>query len=253
GVAVPPGMSAWRLDVRDGGGRRAEAAAALAAVAARLPRHRVTALRGHRLLALGTGRPQIEALAGLAVHVWPDGAVPEPKLCGDVVLVCGPGAAAGCGRLLGATVHVPDSATGDVDTDLGAKVAAAGRALAQGRDVVVHVGALDEAAHRGDRDAKRAALERVDAELVAPLTAASRRDGRAIAVTSDHSTSSETGCHGAEPVPIVVGGPGVGRSGPARLTERAVAAEPILASPWTAAQSRDRRSPSAPSQPEPVA
>jgi 2,3-bisphosphoglycerate-independent phosphoglycerate mutase len=254
-VAVLHGERPWRLDLHDvegrrveaaaprgdgrragaaglqPGGRRVDAAALHAAVAERLPRHRVIRLRGHRLLALGEERPVLTApLDGVEVSVWPDGALPDPAPDSDALVVCGPGAAAGVARLLGFEVHIPLGATGDVDTDLSAKAEAAVRAAADGHEVVLHVGALDEAAHRRDPVAKRRALERVDAQLIAPLAAVADL----LAVTSDHSTCPRTGRHGAEPVPLVVAGRGIAPHGPDRLTERASAAEPIATGPWDA-------------------
>jgi len=135
GIAPAPGEGAWRLDLRRPGGERASAAEArllVPLVAALLPCHAVAHLRGHRLLATGPRRPVVHAVAGLDVQVWPDGAPLAPVLDGRTTMVCGPGAAAGIGRLLGARVTVPDGATGDVDTDLAAKADAAVRALAEG-------------------------------------------------------------------------------------------------------------------------
>lgn len=234
-VEVPPGTKAWRVDIRHLDGRRAEARPALSKVGERMPAHRVTALRAHRLLAVGPDRPTPGRVGELCLEVWPDGADLEPVLDTGTVVICGPGAAAGCARLLGASVQVLPGATGDVDTDLPAKARSARGALEAGRDVVVHVGALDEAAHRRDRHAKREALERTDALLIAPLVAVARRRGAILAVTSDHSTCPRTGRHGAEPVPLVAWGPDVPRHGPDRLTERATASEGVADSPWAAA------------------
>ena len=236
GIALAPGHRAWRLDVRRPDGTRtpdAEARLLVPLVAARLPAHAVAHLRGHRLLATGPRRPALRGVAGLDIDVWPDGAALAPVLDARTTVVCGPGAAAGVARLLGARVTVPAGATGDIDTDLAAKADAAVRALAAGaRDVVVHVGALDEAAHRGEIGAKRAALERVDAHLIAPLAAAARRHAALLAVTADHGTCPRTGRHDGAPVPLVLHGPGVASSGPGRLTERAVAGTAVAASPW---------------------
>ena len=229
GIAVPEGERPWRIDLFCAGGRRAIAEPLRDAVAERLPRHRLVSMRGHRLLAIGEGRPELtEPLDAVEISVWPDGELPAPTVDPDVVMVCGPGAAAGCGRLLGLTVHIPPGATGDIDTSLSAKAGAASDALHAGSNVVVHVGGLDEASHRRDTVAKRRALERADAELIAPLAA----PARTVAITSDHSTCPRTGRHGAEPVPLVVAGPAVKPAGPDRLTERAVAAEAVAASPW---------------------
>jgi 2,3-bisphosphoglycerate-independent phosphoglycerate mutase len=235
-VPVAPGLGAWRLDLLRPDGRRAsehEARRLVPLLSARLAQHRIIALRGHRLLAVGAERPRVKRCSGFNVVVWPDGKrLPPSDALRRTTLVCGPGAAAGIGRLLGARVVVPDGATGDTDSLLGAKTAAALRARGDSDEVVVHVGAPDEAAHRGEREAKRRAIEAADQRVVAPLHAAVRRTGGLIAVTADHGTCPWTGRHDAEPVPYVLAGSAVAARGPRRLTERAVAAEPIAATPW---------------------
>ncbi len=127
--------------------------------------------------------------------------------------------------MLGAEVVVPKGATGDVDTDLRAKAAAAMRASTE--RIVVHVGATDEAAHRRDPDGVVAALERLDAELLAPLREAVRAASGRLTVCPDHFTDPFNGQHDGAPVPAVVWGAGVSPAGPNRLTERAAAAAPV--------------------------
>jgi 2,3-bisphosphoglycerate-independent phosphoglycerate mutase len=235
GLPVLDGQQAWRIDLHRPDGRRAGAAetAALARVlAARLPRHEVVHLRGHRLLAIGAGAPPVGTVAGLVAHVWGDGAGLPAILDARTVVVCAPGAAAGCAALLGACVATPDRATGDVDTDLGAKAAVAIAALSTAERVVVHVGGPDEAAHRRDTDAKRAAIEAADRELVAPLLMAVHQAGGRLAVTADHGTCSQTGLHDAAPVPLVLAGADVEPAGAGRLTERGVADARVHTSPW---------------------
>lgn len=232
GIDVPSGQRAWRVDVRGADGMRAVGAEALGVVAAQMPEHHVAVLRGHRLLAIGSRRPPARLAGDWWVDVWPDGADLEPVLDERTVVVCGPGAAAGCARLLGARVEVPVGATGDVDTDMGEKARAAARMGSDTERCVVHVGAADEAAHRREPAAKRAAVERADCELIAPLAAAARRAGAAIVVTCDHSTCPRTGRHGGEPMPLVVAGPGVPAAGPSRLVESRVTAEPVVGSVW---------------------
>jgi 2,3-bisphosphoglycerate-independent phosphoglycerate mutase len=232
GIDTGSGTSAWRLDIRHPSGRRATSHEVLLLwplLRNHLPLHCVMPLREHRVLALGTKRPTLTRCAEMHVHVWPDGARLNATLDAGTTLVCGPGAVAGIGRLLGADVVVPDGATGDTDTDLSAKAAAALRALDAGHDVVVHVGATDEAAHRGERDAKRAALETIDARLLAPLRTAARAAGADLAVTADHGTCPWTGRHDAQPTPFAIEGPGILAAGPRAFTERAVAHVPALA------------------------
>jgi 2,3-bisphosphoglycerate-independent phosphoglycerate mutase len=235
GLDVPDGAGAWRLDVHHHEGRRAVTAEALLVrpdLVAALPRHRVTHLKGHRFLAIGPARPDLEHVASLAVHVWDDGVELGRTLDERTVVVAAPGAAAGCGRLLGARVVTPAGATGDVGSDLWAKTRAAMAALRTADTVVVHVGGADEAAHHRDRLGKRAMLEAADADVIRPLARAARDAGAVIAVTSDHATCVETGRHHADPVPLVLAGPGIAPSGAVRLHERLVAREHIWNGPF---------------------
>jgi 2,3-bisphosphoglycerate-independent phosphoglycerate mutase len=237
GVPIPEGHSAWRLDLLHDDGRRAsddEVRGRVPALRGQLSRHEVVPLRGHRVLVVGPTSPDLRRCEGLDVYVWPDGAALDPDGGDAVTMVCGPGAAAGIGRLLGARVVIPDTATGDLDTDLDAKASAALLALGRGDDVVVHVGAPDEAAHRLDPEAKRLAVEDADERIVAPLRRAAREAGAAIAVTSDHGTCPRTGRHDADPVPLVVAGPDVPAAGSGRLIERAVAGAPVEHTPFLA-------------------
>jgi 2,3-bisphosphoglycerate-independent phosphoglycerate mutase len=180
-------------------------------------------LRAHRFLFVGRARPVVPLL------VWDDGDGLPRVLDRSTVIVCGPGAAAGCGHLLGGRVVIPPGATGTVGSDLAAKAAAARAAIAGGaRRVVVHVGAPDEAAHDRSFAAKVAALEAIDRHLVGPLAAVARGAGGRIAVCPDHGADPGTGRHDRAPVPAVVAGTGVTPSGPDRLTERGVASLPAL-------------------------
>src|SRR5436190_928252 len=150
----------------------------------------------------------------------------RPPLCRPLpvptTVIAARGAAAGCAALLGAEVVVPRGTTGDTDTDLRAKAQAVTAAIAGGAErVVVHVGAPDEAAHRREPGAVVAALERMDAELLAPLREVVAAQGGRLAVCPDHGTDPQTGAHDPAPVPALVWG--AGASGPDRLHERAAA------------------------------
>lgn len=74
----------------------------------------------------------------------------------------------------------------------------------------------DAAGEDGDRDAKVAAIERLDA--VVPDLVALGPD--VIAVTGDHATPSQMAAHSWHPVPVVVHGPRVGRDRTERFGER---------------------------------
>ncbi|HEX5610550.1 MAG TPA: hypothetical protein VFX45_10725 [Solirubrobacterales bacterium] len=245
GIELGAGEQAWRVDVLGRSGERVGdevAARAAAELSVRLPEHTVRWLRGHRLLV--TGASSLERLGGgggvkgaLAegevfaedgvgeLRVWPEGVVPPRILDERTVMVAAAGAAAGAARLLGAAVVTPSGATGGIDTDLGAKAAAAECAIAEGSDrVVIHVGAPDEAAHLLDRDAKIAALERIDADLVPRLTAAVTQAGGTLRICPDHGCDPRTGQHCADPVPYLDWSAGAQASpsppSALRLTER---------------------------------
>jgi 2,3-bisphosphoglycerate-independent phosphoglycerate mutase len=238
GIDVPEGAGAWRVDLHHADGRRSVTAEALLLkpeVDDLLPDHEVLHLKGHRLLAVGEERPDLDMVASLHAHVWDDGATLPRILDERTVVVCAPGAAAGCGRLLGARVVTPQGATGDVGSDLWAKTRAALAALPEADTVVVHVGGADEAAHHRDRIGKKAMLEAADQDVIRPLARAAHDVGALLAVTSDHATCVETGRHDEQPVPIAVVGPGVRRAGPSRLHERLAVGAGVLDAPWAPA------------------
>ena len=227
GVEVPDGLTPWRADVVYRNGRRASIRQARD-VCAHLGRH-ARAVSGHRLVILADARPEGRRLLGLEVRVWPCGSRLEGELPVETTVICARGAAAGLARLLGAHVLVPDGATGDVDSDLPAKAAAAAAAMTGGATrVIVHVGGPDEAAHRRDADAVVGALERLDAELLGLLGEAVAAAGGRLIVCPDHGTDPATGRHDPAPVPAVVWGGRVEPIGPVVLGERAVAGGPVF-------------------------
>ena len=236
GIPVAPGERSWRVDVVvPWGTRRAsradtERAARELALAA--PGYAVHRLTGHRLLLCGPP-PLPEAIRAHGLRVWRQGIVPPRVLGPDTVVIGARGAAVGAARLMGAQTIIPDGATGQPDSDLAGKAAAAVSAIASGaRMVVVHVGGPDEASHVRDRAAKIASLERADRYLIAPLAESVGRAGGTLRVGPDHGCDPETGAHHGGPVPWLVWSGGSGESsGPnraseRRLTERAVAGLP---------------------------
>jgi len=112
---------------------------------------------------------------------------------------------AGCNTVLGLarlfefdTVEDP-AFTAALDTDLEGKVTAALASLQNHDMTYVHVKASDLCAHDRNPLAKRDFLERLDGAL-APLAAA----GVVVALSSDHTTDSNTGAHTADPVPSLI-------------------------------------------------
>jgi 2,3-bisphosphoglycerate-independent phosphoglycerate mutase len=229
GIALAGGDRARRVDRRD----RADAADTVAALAARLPAHRVYHLIGHRMLLVGADPPPPLARG---LFVWPAGLVPPRVLDGDTVLIGALGAAVGVARLMGARTVSPHGASGLPGSDLAAKATAALAAIAGGAGrVVVHVGGPDEAAHRRDGAAKTAAIEAADKLLLGPLSDAVRAAGGRMRVCPDHGCDPATGEHDAAPVPALTwpaerAGSAAPRadSPPRRLTERAVAAQRVV-------------------------
>ena len=140
---------------------------------------------GHERLVLGRGHGAEHARRS-SDHFGLSGAV-----VGAVDLV------RGIGRLAGLDVIDVPGATGGLDTDYGAKARAAIAALADHDLVWVHVEAPDEAGHMGDLREKVRAIERVDAEVLAPILAAPARP--AVLVVPDHLTPLRTRTHAGRP------------------------------------------------------
>ncbi|MBS0264167.1 MAG: cofactor-independent phosphoglycerate mutase [Planctomycetes bacterium] len=120
-------------------------------------------------------------------------------------------------------IAVP-GATGYLDTDYAAKGRYAMRALDDVDFVVVHVEATDEASHEGDVDAKVAALECIDRDIVGPLHAHLREQGDyRILVSPDHPTFLRTKTHSHGYVPFTLCGTGIAADAAATYDESAAA------------------------------
>jgi 2,3-bisphosphoglycerate-independent phosphoglycerate mutase len=227
GIDVPEGAVPWRADLHYANGRRASVRQARD-VCAHM-RGWAFSIGGHRLVLVAPERPADRRMLGLRLTVWDNGASLAGPLPVATTMVAARGAAAGCAALLGAEVVVPRGATGDVDSDLRAKAQCAIAAVAGGADrVVVHVGAPDEAAHRREPDAVVTALERLDAELLAPLRDVVAAQRGRLAVCPDHGTDAVSGTHDASPVPAVLWGAGVDPCGPDRMQEHPVAGAEVV-------------------------
>ena len=116
-----------------------------------------------------------------------------------------------------------DSAPPD-DTHLGPYYRQlAGKLAAEDAEVVfVHVKGPDEPAHDQRIDAKVAAIEVIDEELIAGLAGRMRPDD-VIVVTSDHRTPCTLGIHSADRVPLLLAGADVQPDSSRRFTEREAA------------------------------
>jgi len=111
----------------------------------------------------------------------------------------------GIGKVVGLE-HIPvPGTTGSVDSDLDAKVKAALAELEQKDFVLMNIKGADEAGHDGKAIEKRDFIEVIDAALE-PLLALS---DTLIVICADHSTPCSVRDHSADPVPVVIRGPGV--------------------------------------------
>lgn len=138
-----------------------------------------------------------------------------------ITCVAGDRTVLGIASLLGARTVLEEGMTGNLDTDLDAKLSAGGAALATSDLVVVHVKGADIASHDLKPNAKVAFLEKLDAALGRLLE--SFRGRLRVAITCDHATLSETGHHAADPLPLLLWGDRVGSDGCAKFDEKSVA------------------------------
>jgi 2,3-bisphosphoglycerate-independent phosphoglycerate mutase len=116
----------------------------------------------------------------------------------------------GLAHLVGFDLIEVPGATGFVDTNYGGKGSAAVQALGEYDLVFVHIEAPDEAAHAGNPEMKKKAIEDVDRHIVGPVLNALRDyETWRILVLPDHPTPVRHGAHSAEPVPFAMTGTGV--------------------------------------------
>lgn len=136
----------------------------------------------------------------------------------------------GIGRLLGWKIIEVPGATGYLDTDYAAKGRYAVETL-QRPDIdliVVHVEATDEASHEGRADAKVAALERIDADIVAPVHDYLHSLGEyRILISPDHPTFLRTKTHSHGFVPFAICGSDIAAAGVATYDEVVAAQSPL--------------------------
>jgi 2,3-bisphosphoglycerate-independent phosphoglycerate mutase len=112
----------------------------------------------------------------------------------------------GIGHLAGLTVLDVPGITGYLDTNYRNKGEYAARALEEYDVVIVHVEAPDEAGHIGDVEEKIKAIERIDADVVAPIVSGLEKiedDWRFMALP-DHATPVSLKTHARGPVPFLL-------------------------------------------------
>ncbi|MEM4728933.1 MAG: 2,3-bisphosphoglycerate-independent phosphoglycerate mutase [Thermoplasmata archaeon] len=112
-------------------------------------------------------------------------------------------------RFSGMDVLDVGGATGGLDTDVEAKMKAALRAIDKNELVFVHIKAPDLCGHDGDAPGKAQVVTRIDDALA--LVRREVPGDTVVAITSDHSTPVSVRDHSADPVPLLIYGPGVRR------------------------------------------
>ncbi|MDR2352264.1 MAG: cofactor-independent phosphoglycerate mutase [Deltaproteobacteria bacterium] len=100
-------------------------------------------------------------------------------------------------------IDVP-GATGDLYTNYAGKVEAALKALQSYDLAVIHLEAPDECSHQGDLNAKIAAIENYDSQIVGPVFMALKEMGDfRLLCSCDHFTPVVLKTHVSDPVPFV--------------------------------------------------
>lgn len=123
----------------------------------------------------------------------------------DGAMVSGCNTALGVARFLGLQTATSHRLTGNLDTDLDAKLEIAGQLLTEHELVVVHIKGTDVAAHDRRPLEKRDFISAIDAALGRFLEAHTDLSGTLrVVVSADHGTSSTTGNHLAHPVPVLL-------------------------------------------------
>lgn len=116
----------------------------------------------------------------------------------------------GLARILGWKVIDVPGATGYLDTDYAAKGRYAIDTLKSVDLVVVHVEATDEASHEGNAAEKVEALERIDRDIVGPVTEFLKSQGPyRVLISPDHPTFVRTKTHSHGLVPFAMAGTGI--------------------------------------------
>jgi len=113
----------------------------------------------------------------------------------------------GLAKLIGFDLINVPGATGFIDTNYQGKASAAMEALEEYDIVFVHIEAPDEAAHGGNPEMKKKAIELIDKHIVGPVFEALQKyESWRILVMPDHPTPVRTCAHSPEPVPFAMAG-----------------------------------------------
>ena len=132
--------------------------------------------------------------------------MPAPDRTPQGALISGCGTALGVARAIQLRPTSSPRMTGNLDTDLRLKLTTAGQLLKEHALVVIHFKGTDIAAHDRLPLQKRDFIAAIDAELGRFLDSwPPAEEPLRVVVSADHGTSSQTGHHIADPVPLLVG------------------------------------------------
>ncbi|MCP4610508.1 MAG: cofactor-independent phosphoglycerate mutase [Planctomycetes bacterium] len=113
----------------------------------------------------------------------------------------------GLSKLIGFDLVDVPGATGFIDTNYQGKASAAIEALRKYDIVFIHIEAPDEAAHSGNAEMKKKAVEQIDKYIVGPVFEALQDyESWRMLVMPDHPTPVRTCAHSSEPVPFAMAG-----------------------------------------------
>jgi 2,3-bisphosphoglycerate-independent phosphoglycerate mutase len=152
------------------------------------------------------GKPPANFLLLRGAGVYPSIPKFNDKYGLKACCIAGGGLYKGVGAFLGMDVLQVQGATALPNTDIGAKLDAALKALFTYDFVFVHIKAADSLAEDGDFMGKRMFIEKADRDL-ARLRALP--DNVLLIITADHSTSCALKAHTADPVPVIFCNPDI--------------------------------------------
>lgn len=125
-------------------------------------------------------------------------------------------------KVAGMNLLTVKGASGTYETNFIEKAKATVKALESYDFVLTHIKATDVASHDENFTTKIKMIEKLDA-MVSHIMKNIDNEETLIAVTADHTTSCKTGNHEADPVPIILAGPGVRTDDVKEFSERACA------------------------------
>ena len=123
----------------------------------------------------------------------------------------------GLAKMIGMKEIPVKGMTGGHNTNYNGKLVAASENIGRSDFILMNIKAPDAAAHDRNPERKLEAMERIDAAMKNIL---GREDESLIVLTGDHSTSSMSGEHTGDPVPVVFYTAGIGKQSATGFNEK---------------------------------